>query len=413
MGLFQRLNGSAAALLEYSKNVPVIDTHEHIPGSEKAYNERVIRFGDLFNPYVSNDLNSAGMRFPEGSKPAFYCIGDDWDAFEPYWQVCKHGSYARALRIALKEFYGVDDFSRDNYLEIVAKINERNTPGIYTRVLREACGIERAVRCADDLPAPDDSILVGNIASPSRRVSCMAHMERMCEDVEASEIKCLDELIEVSGRWMEMQVSLGAMEFKSMAVPVEIPDRTAAEEVLGQVLSGEVLSEADASPLIAYVREADARKAAELDVPLALHTGVWEDYRQLDVNHLVGFVKRNPKTRMDIYHLGIPEVRSAVQVVKNFPNAYLNLCWAHIVAPDMVVNTMKEAMDLVPLNKVFAFGGDYILFIEKVYGHLHMARENIALILGDRVDRDLMDLSDAEQVLRAWFYDNPKTFYRL
>ena len=91
----------------------------------------------------------------------------------------------------------------------------------------------------------------------------------------------------------------------------------------------------------------------------------------------------------------------------------MNLCWAHVVASDMVVNTLKEAIDMVPLNKVFAFGADYVLFIEKVYGHLHMARENIAIVLGDRVDRNLMDLSEAKEIMRGWFYDYPKAFYRL
>jgi uncharacterized protein len=116
---------------------------------------------------------------------------------------------------------------------------------------------------------------------------------------------------------------------------------------------------------------------------------------------------------MDIYHLGIPDVRTAIQIFKNFPNAYLNLCWSHVVASAMVANTMKEAIDIVPMNKIFAFDADYVLFNEKVYGHLQMARENTALVLGDRVDRNLMDLSEAQQILRGWFYDNPKAFYRL
>jgi predicted RNA methylase len=63
------------------------------------------------------------------------------------------------------------------------------------------------------------------------------------------------------------------------------------------------------------------------------------------------------------------------------------------------------------MNKVFAFGADYVRCIEKVYGHLHIARENVAIVLGDRVDRQLMDLDEAKQVLKAWFYDNPKQFY--
>jgi len=74
---------------------------------------------------------------------------------------------------------------------------------------------------------------------------------------------------------------------------------------------------------------------------------------------------------------------------------------------------MKEAIDMVPFNKIFAFGADYVFFIEKVYGHLQIARENIALALGDRVDRGLMDLDEAKAILKAWFYDNPKQFYNL
>ena len=35
--------------------------------------------------YVSNDLTSAGMEFPEGVWAAFHCIGDEWDQFEPPW----------------------------------------------------------------------------------------------------------------------------------------------------------------------------------------------------------------------------------------------------------------------------------------------------------------------------------------
>ena len=86
MRFTQPLSRAAEALFEYSEAVPVIDTHEHIPGSEAAYNEREIRFGNLFNPYVSNDLNSAGMVFPREAWAAFHCIGDDYVLFiEKVW----------------------------------------------------------------------------------------------------------------------------------------------------------------------------------------------------------------------------------------------------------------------------------------------------------------------------------------
>ena len=223
MKLRQPLTGSAEALFDYATDTPVIDTHEHIPRTETDYNNATIEFGHLFNPYVSNDLASAGMPFPRDVWAAFHKIEDDWDAFEPYWNAVKHGSYARPLRIALQQFYGVDDLTRENYREILARINENNTPGIYDRVFRQACGIERAIRCGGDLPEIDDPLLVGNITSPSLQIGSKDSLETMAEQVGAEGISGLDELIEVSDRWMEMQAANGAMEFKSFAMPVEEP----------------------------------------------------------------------------------------------------------------------------------------------------------------------------------------------
>ncbi len=413
MKLRQPLKGAAEALYEYATETPVIDTHEHIPLSEKHYNERTIRFGDMFTPYVTNDLWSAGMPFPEGAAPAFACIEQHWDAFEPYWRLVKHGSYARAFRIALQKFYGVDDLTRENHAEIVRKANEDNAPGIFKRIFNDACGIEKSVVCSGALPDRDDPLLVGNIVAPSMQITSKQAMDGLVGKVDGASVRTLDDLVEVMGRWMEMQAADGAIEFKTRAIPVERPNRDKAAAAFSSMVAGVAFSTDESNQFCTYMREADAKKAAELDLPMAIHTGVWGDFRDLSVSDLIGFIGRNPATKMDIYHLGIPEVRAAVQVVKNFPNAYLNLCWAHVVASDMVVATLKEAMDVIPMNKVFAFGADYILFVEKVYGHLQMARENVAIVLGDRVDRNLMDLSEAKEVLRMWFYDNPKEFYRL
>jgi hypothetical protein len=68
---------------------------------------------------------------------------------------------------------------------------------------------------------------------------------------------------------------------------------------------------------------------------------------------------------------------------------------------------------MVPMNKIFAFGADYVRVIEKVYGHLYIAKENISIILGDRVDKGLMDIDTAKETVLKWFYKNPAEFYRI
>jgi len=411
----QPLKANAEELYEYSLSVPVIDCHEHIPGREADYNNTTMRFGNLFNPYVSNDLNSAGMPFPRGVWSAFHVIGDDWDAFEPHWKAVKFGSYARPIRIALQHFYGVNDFTRENYLGIVGKINDGNKPGIYDRIFRTECGIEKVIVCSGALPDASNPLLAGNLFIPlgMNTAPSKAELDSLAAYAGGSEIKTIDELVDATNHWMEAQRKQGAIQFKAYAIPVEHPNKDDAARALELLRTGEALPPRAGQELRAYLREAHARKAAELGVPMAIHTGVWNDFRDLRVEDIVGFIERNPDTPMDIYHLGIPSPRAAIQTIKNYPNAYMNLCWSHIVASDMVVQSLHEAIDMVPLNKVFAFGGDYVLFIEKVFGHLQMARENIAVVLGSRVERNLMDMDDAKQTVRAWFCDNPKKFYKI
>jgi hypothetical protein len=42
-----------------------------------------------------------------------------------------------------------------------------------------------------------------------------------------------------------------------------------------------------------------------------------------------------------------------------------------------------------------------------------MAREDIAMVLGRRVDAGLMTEQQAIAVARRWFFDNPMELYRL
>lgn len=415
MRFVQPLRGAAEELFAYAETIPTIDCHEHIPEVEELYNKAGMSgFGALFIPYLTNDLNSAGMKLPEGGPSvAFTNISDDWDAFGPYWTACKFTSYARPIRLTLQKFYGVDDLTRENYMEITKRAMANNTPGIYQRIFRDTCGIEKVIVNCFGLPKAGDTLLVVNLASPSMMTMSKDTIVGIAGQIGAPDPATLDEYAAITDTWMEKKVKEGAVEFKTQSILCETPDKAKAEEAFKLVLEGKPMPPDMASNLSAILREAHARKAAQLDVPIAIHTGVWGDYRMVAVENIISFVQRNPKTRIDVYHLGIPSPRAALQLVKNFPNAYLNLCWTHIVAPDMTVNSLKEAMDMVPLNKVFAFGGDFVTFVEEVYGHLHMARENIAIVFGDRVDRNLMDMDEAKHWIKAWFYDNPKAFYRL
>jgi hypothetical protein len=72
---------------------------------------------------------------------------------------------------------------------------------------------------------------------------------------------------------------------------------------------------------------------------------------------------------------------------------------------------LDEAIDLVPMNKILVFGGDYGTPVEKVYGHLVMAREDLAEVLARRVDAGQM--SESRALARKWFWDNAVELYQV
>ena len=88
----------------------------------------------------------------------------------------------------------------------------------------------------------------------------------------------------------------------------------------------------------------------------------------------------------------------------------MNMAWTYLISQRFAYDALDEMLEMLPDNKVFGFGGDYYV-IEKVFGHLCMARETIARVLAKRVTERTMTLSRALEIGRKMLYDNPKEFY--
>lgn len=114
----------------------------------------------------------------------------------------------------------------------------------------------------------------------------------------------------------------------------------------------------------------------------------------------------------DLFHIGYPYQNEITVLAKNFPNVYIDMCWAHIVSPVASINALLEWFLTIPLNKISAFGGDY-LFIDGVYGHIKIAQKNVAMALSLKVQDRIFDLDMAKKVAQMLFYENPKNIFRL
>jgi len=77
-----------------------------------------------------------------------------------------------------------------------------------------------------------------------------------------------------------------------------------------------------------------------------------------------------------------------------------------------VESELEESLDLVPITKLFAFGGDESK-ADLVYGHLVLAKHHVAIAFSNLVDRGSLGLDEAKTICLQILHTNPKRVYRL
>lgn len=402
-------------LISAMEDMMIIDAHEHLPPEHVRTSSKVDAL-TLFSHYTRTDLITSGMSPQDyefiinSEKP----LDDRWKVFRQYLDNIRYGSYARPAFIAAKEFYGFDDISDETYKELSERMQAQNTPGIYHRILRGKCKIRVALTQAGRTDYDGDLLV------PLMPLDTYVNVWK-AEDVakRADELKVkvnnLGDYMELMKKGIAKWKSEGAVGLKTSARPNINPSQKIAEEMFTKLMAGENprANMTSGDHLTDFLWNYAMDVAGELDMVVAVHAGMWGDFRTLDSKHMISVFPRHPNTRFDLYHLGMPSVRDTIVIGKNNANVWLNLCWCHIISQQMACSGLDECLDMVPINKIIGFGGDYSRPVEKVYGHLLMAREDIAYVLGRRVDRGLMGIDEAIAIAKKLLWDNPRTLYKL
>ena len=403
-------------LIDAMGEIEIIDAHEHLPPERERLKLRVdVCF--LFSHYTRNDLISAGMpptKYDEMLNPDLP-LEERFFILEPFLPYIRYGSYARAAFIALRDIYGYDEITRQNYKEISEKMSSFNKPGIYEEILVKRCRVRYALTQAGRTDYPEPFLVPILPLEFVAFINSREEIEKRSEAL-AMPIKTLDDYIAWMGerlsKWKKEERVVG---LKTRAEPRKEPPPTKqrAEEAFKTIMDGKATDE-DKRDLYLFLTEEAFKLCANLNMVVAVHAGVWGDFRTLDPRLMIPQFARHPETKFDLYHMGMPWVRDTAFISKNFQNVYLNLCWSHIVSPTMVRHSLPEYVDIVPVNKIIAFGGDYSApAVEKVWGHLVMARENIAHALAILISDGRMGKEEALELAKLWFYENPARLYGL
>ena len=435
----------------------IIDAHDHLPPEADRLAMQVDAVS-IFENYPMWDLKVAGM-----SDDEYLAIVDRdgpleerWEVLSRYLPAIRNTSFTRSTLLGVRELYGYEDITSENYREVTQAMQAANKPGIYRQVFRDHGRILVALNqlypgLGDDLPGPSNfripqmwesqfSVAFGvdALSRVEEHLGCSvssldAYVEALAgllgdyrnkgvvgikldkptiqSHPQFSDVAPLFERVVGSGRRSSSgETELRGHEYwqSERARPGTGFDRSSSQ--------GLPLAAAEQTVLRDYVAHAIIRIAGELGLVVIQHSGhrgLWQDYRLANPTNLIPVFMEHPEVRFELYHTGMPWVRETGMIAKAFPNVWLNMCWGHSLSRQMARSALDEWLDLVPANKIIAFGGDTFLWVEWVLGELVQTRENIAAVLAKRVGEGLLTEERAMDLAKLMLCDNPKNLYQL
>lgn len=394
-------------LLTYLQTQPVLDTHEHLPPFGNQLDSKLDFLGEYLWHYASSDLQSAGMTDAQLARvrdPALP-LDERWELMEPFWEATQDTTYFRTLRIATRELYGIEEWNRKTLPDLDARFRQAMAdPAHRRKVLREKCGIRLSILdfWENDMKVDleyyrpvwqgYDFILPKPVVKLSPTFD--GHVEACTEMYRRN-------------RQDGMVALKFALAYDRSIRFAEVPLAEARDGYAAAAATG--FAQGLPTPVQDYMVHHLLGLADRDGLPVQIHTGLLEGMRhplrQADPLLLDPLFGRYPDIPFDLFHIGYPWFRESLVLAKSHPNVHLDLCWSHIIAPQAARLALREFLEAVPVSKIFAFGGDYIL-VDGVLGHLYIARENAAAVLADCVADGEITLSRAYRILAMIFHDN-------
>lgn len=418
-------------LFEQIERIPVIDTHEHLPHCEEAREKHTDVLREYLIHYMSSDLMSADLTRDLFSKivdPSIP-ISQRWEWVEPYWEVCRYTGYGQALDISVKGIYGIDGVRRNTIEELNRAFLGSLKEGHFRHVLKDLCGIRISLLDGFGGRFECDRSLFRRVWRPCHYI--LPRTGAAIESVERTygvSIRSLDDWTDAFEREQADALDHGAVALKiglayERSLRFEEVDYNTAKAAFASCIdewerAGRRGDAQVAFPvnLQDYMMHFILGKASERNLTFQFHTGLQEGNGNIVTNSdpalLTNLFMKYPDVDFDVFHIGYPFQHVVSALCKNFPNVFIDMCWAHIISPAAVRDALSDYLDAVPYNKISAFGGDYC-FIDGVYGHLRLARENVSKVLSDKVDEGIFSEDKALEIAKALFYENPFRIFKL
>ena len=420
-------------LKSYIDGLEIVDTHEHLPAYECMRSPTDDVLTEYLRQYFVVDLASSGLPWADLEKVlrTGLSIEEKWKLVAPYWEISRNTGYGQALDISAEALYGISKIDGSTIEELNDKfIKARQDGGMFRKVLKDLCKTKTCM--LDNLVKPGSIDADPKFFTTACRVNPWISLYgrddiKYLEDLAGARIAGFADLLDACKAYLQNIYDMGCRVYKCSVAysrPLKFERRTYAE------------AEAAFNKIFSSQRGYDAGKACgeerrnyedymmhfilsfanQNGMTIQIHTGIQEGNGNLLTNSnpelLENLFPEYPYVWFDIFHIGYPYQHVLGAYAKMYPNVFIDMCWAHAISPAASRMVLFEWLDVMPLNKVNAFGGDYC-FIDAVYGHLELARRNVAHVLAEKVRGGDFDIEQGQKAAKMLFHDNPVRVFQL
>ena len=419
-------------IYEYVSGIEIIDTHEHLPAFERLREKETDVLKEYLAHYLSCDLISAGLPQGDYNKATNHKLPliERWKLVEPFWKAARNTGYARALDLSVKEIYGIERIDGSTIEGLNARFLESLKPGHFRKVLKEKSKIK--VSILHDIPKVNDRIVFTSDLKCDREffrnaypIDSLVYPQtgegvRLVGEEAGITITAFDDWLEASETLLDRALKSGLAYQRSLHYErvTKNEDESCFNELFKTIHAGTYLPQVFCAgkKLQDYMMHFLLRLAGKRNLTIQFHTGIQEGngnyLAHSDPALLTNLFLEYPDVDFDVFHMGFPFQGVVGVLAKNFPNVFIDMCWAHILSPTASVDALAGWIDSVPVNKISAFGGDY-LFIDGVLGHQHLARVNVSKALARKVEERVIDIERAAEIAGLVFYENPVKIFKL
>jgi predicted TIM-barrel fold metal-dependent hydrolase len=152
------------------------------------------------------------------------------------------------------------------------------------------------------------------------------------------------------------------------------------------------------------------RLAAEVDIPIQVHTGMG-CLQQTNALSLREVIAKNPATRFVLLHCSYPWVEETNALMHLYPNVYPDLSWLPMLSISVACHVLHSLIEGGGLEKV-CWGCD-TWTPEESYGALLVFRLVLAQVMTEKIQQGYFSFDDACRAIDHICYQNATEIYRL